>query len=321
MTVKHLQSVQRSQIGMAVQTDPTVLHKFKAGFSDCSDEVSRYISQMDGVETGVKQRLIGHLNNCNGGLQQISPFNYGYRSTTGPFGSTPVPQMQQHVMPLPQDSNNNGRIQMNGVQLIPSRLPTGELALVMPNSSNLPYFPPATFPTQSNLDLNSNFPSHQLSAFNSVSKSQTSHLNTNSPPLSPVSSLGSSEDDSMPPSEYNSMSTTPPLQTQQNMMNLFPTPPSGGSVNKLSLKPITVQQPQITSTTESMLSIKPLSVITNTSTPRSSDQMSKKRPYNSDHSDGLLRVATEPAQKMFKPESPVHAEDQANDEQDMWRPW
>lgn len=73
MTVKYLQTMQRNQINAAnsVQNDPTVLYKFKAGFSDCTNEVGRYINQIDGVDATVKQRLMGHLNNCVTGIQQV----------------------------------------------------------------------------------------------------------------------------------------------------------------------------------------------------------------------------------------------------------
>lgn len=80
MTVKYLQTMQRNQINASatgsVPNDPTVLYKFKAGFSDCTNEVSRYISQIDGVDANVKQRLMGHLNNCVTGIQQAAtPFS------------------------------------------------------------------------------------------------------------------------------------------------------------------------------------------------------------------------------------------------------
>lgn len=370
MTVKHLQTIQRSQLAMAVQTDPNVLHKFKSGFADCTDEVSRYISQIDGVETGVKQRLIGHLNTCIGGLQQISsPYNNNYanayrNAASLSFGNSAISTLHQqqqqqppaninnNVMPLPQDVNNNGRIQMNGVQLIPSRLPTGELALVMPNSSNLSYFPPATFPPHSTpLDLNSTFP--RLSAFNSVSKSvghqqpqqqlqnhkqQQQHIPTHSPPPSPVSSI-SSGDDSMPATEYQSQTITPPLQQQQNIANLYPTPPSGGSI-KLSMKSITVQQPQITSTTESA-KLKPLSVITNTNGNNNTannnnvgkrggdcqNVMTKKRSYDQMDDGLLIRASNEPTEKIYKLDmEPMRNQSDRSEEQnqtngDMWRPW
>jgi hairy-and-enhancer-of-split protein len=40
LTVRHLQNVQRNQLAVAMATDPTVLHRFKNGFSECATEVS-----------------------------------------------------------------------------------------------------------------------------------------------------------------------------------------------------------------------------------------------------------------------------------------
>lgn len=87
MTVKYLQTMQRNQMNVAtanVQNDPTVYLKFKAGFSDCRNEVVRYISQIDGVDANVKQRLMGHLNNCVTGIQQVAT---PYSSLSGSSGS------------------------------------------------------------------------------------------------------------------------------------------------------------------------------------------------------------------------------------------
>lgn len=345
MTVKHLQTVQRSQASLATHSDVNVLHKFKAGFADCTDEVSRYINQIDGVEQSVKQRLIGHLSNCVGGLQQVvpTPFTYGtpspYQSNT--FGS---PQPLQQPISAQDLNNNSGRINMGGVQLIPSRLPTGELALVMPNSSNLPYFPTATFPTTpaahppKPLDLNPAFP--RISAFNSVQKpipTSAKHppASSASPPLSPTSSISSGDDSSsssLPASDFQSQqssATTPPLQ--QSPASVFPTPPSGGSSvqqlhHPIASVPVTVQQPQISSTTEPPKT-KPLSVITNTNHRHHPDTLaSKKRPYPSDGESvgGLLQLSTSemgnPA-KMFKSDGAANLLHNDDLNGDMWRPW
>ena len=179
MTVKHLQNIQRQQLAVAVATDPTVLHKFKTGFNECATEVSRYIGRIEGVEPSVKQRLVAHLANCVSGLQQLSPFSFGGSSViTSNIGSVfpAVGVSNTFHLPLQQgpntassttglptilpqiptgDVNNNHhhntatRLQMTGgLQLIPSRLPTGELALLLPNSGQLPgnvlpFFPPS----------------------------------------------------------------------------------------------------------------------------------------------------------------------------------
>lgn len=39
LTVRHLQNIQRNQLAIAMATDPTVLHRFKNGFSECVTEV------------------------------------------------------------------------------------------------------------------------------------------------------------------------------------------------------------------------------------------------------------------------------------------
>ncbi|KAJ9580687.1 hypothetical protein L9F63_024135, partial [Diploptera punctata] len=174
MTVKHLQSIQRQQLAVAVATDPTVLHKFKTGFNECASEVSRYISRIEGVEPAVKQRLVAHLANCVSSLQQLSPFTFGTNNINsvfpvmGTMGSSPLhlplqqgpnnssstglpailPQIQSGDVNNNHHHNSGTRLQMpGGLQLIPSRLPTGELALLLPNTGQipgnvLPFFPP-----------------------------------------------------------------------------------------------------------------------------------------------------------------------------------
>ncbi|KAJ6633736.1 Protein deadpan [Pseudolycoriella hygida] len=321
MTVKHLQTIQRNQIAIAVHNDPSVIHKFKAGFSDCTDEVSRYINRMEGVDSGVKTRLINHLNNCVGAPAQITPYTHltagnSYRSSGNVLGNNSILPNPSPIA-MPQDVNNNGRIQVGGMQLIPSRLPTGELALVMPNSSNLSYFPSSNFTPQNPVELNITVP--RISAFNSVAKQRTKRL-SNSPPLSPTSSITSC-DESMNATEYQTV--TPPLQTASNFVNIFPTPPSGGSI-ELTLNPtITLQQPHVTSTSE-LVKIKPLAVITNINSNRSADVnfLNKKRSYPFDTNEDCNGCPS----KMFKSEEPEQKPFAGNEKQDlgsgdMWRPW
>lgn len=107
-----------------------VLHKFQAGFSDCTQEVSRFVSQLEDIDSTVKQRLIGHLNSCVSGLPPTQPNAAVNAAASAPTTASASPF-----------SFGAQPIKMGDVQLIPSRLPSGELALVMPNSSNLAYFP------------------------------------------------------------------------------------------------------------------------------------------------------------------------------------
>ena len=113
MTVRHLQNVQRQQMASAISTDPSVLNKYRAGFNECATEVSRYIGRVDGVDNGLRQRILSHLNACVTSLNtaaNMASNSYSNQSRTGnafpgmippndsPFGAnTPL-----HVqIPLP----------------------------------------------------------------------------------------------------------------------------------------------------------------------------------------------------------------------------
>lgn len=180
MTVKRIQMMQRQQLNTAVANDPAVLMKFRNGFSECATEVLRFVDRLENVEPVIKHRLMSHMNKCVNQLQQIAPFcghHVPYVPERFPDVKVGFPNDLQNG-----DENNNGsaRIQIpNGVKLIPSRLPTGELAFLVPQSAgisaNFPFFPPA----ESSARIS------QLSAFTAVHRSH-------SPLLSPSTSTSSS---------------------------------------------------------------------------------------------------------------------------------
>lgn len=146
--MKHLQNVQRQQLAMAMASDPSVLRKFKNGFNECAVEIDQYIGKVDSVDTAMKQRVSSHLQKCINGIEQLAQLNFpgfsnlSFLSGAGVFNNTPNKLLDGGANV--GDQNNNPRI-----QLIPSRLPTGELALLLPNSSNLPYFPAQIEPRSS----------------------------------------------------------------------------------------------------------------------------------------------------------------------------
>lgn len=128
MTVKHLENLQRQQVAMSAATDPAVLNKFRAGFTECAGEVGRF----PGLEPVVKRRLLQHLANCLTASTQLKQVQEAPQST----------QVQVHILPspvqteLPTIMTQNGIIFSNingtGVQLVPTRLPNGDIALVLP---------------------------------------------------------------------------------------------------------------------------------------------------------------------------------------------
>lgn len=241
MTVKHLQTIQRQQLSTAVATDPAVLTKFRSGFSECATEVSRYVNHLENVDPSVKQRLVSHLNNCVNNLQQVNPAGY-YNHY--------VPYMPERLYPEVKvgfqsdvqsgDENNNGsaRIQIpSNVQLIPSRLPNGELALLVPPSAgitaNFPFFPPSGNETGSRLG--------QPSAFTAVQR-------THSPLLSPSTSTSSFEENHHSDQHYPA-SVSPPPQSHLLRFKVPEQSPASSSSIKSFSSPET-QKPHISSSSD-----------------------------------------------------------------------
>lgn len=151
MTVKHLESMQRNNVALSAATESTVANKFKAGFTECSNEVSRF----PGLEPHVRKRLMLHLNTF---------FNKDSSgATAGPKGRTPTPPPPPPSHPPPPTDASNLQLHLDssqnaillgapgsscGVQLVPTRLPNGDIALVLPSRPNgTSPSPPSIAPT------------------------------------------------------------------------------------------------------------------------------------------------------------------------------
>lgn len=151
-TVKHLQELQRQQAAMQQAADPKIINKFKAGFADCANEVSRF----PGLEPAQRRRLLQHLSNCINGVKtelhhqqrqqsvaqaqslhtQVvlpsppsSPEQEPPTTGTGSSNITATPYLFGQIQ-----QNANGYFLPNGMQVIPTKLPNGSIALVLPQS-------------------------------------------------------------------------------------------------------------------------------------------------------------------------------------------
>lgn len=128
MTVKYLQNLQRQQIN----GDPNSLIKFRAGFSECANEVSRYLAQYsesNQVDSTLRIRILSHLANCI----QTTPNPTLTQSTNGHIYpvNIEVPSLASSSSSL----NNTNHIFNKGVPLVPTRLPTGEIAFLLPQTN------------------------------------------------------------------------------------------------------------------------------------------------------------------------------------------
>ncbi|KAM9349331.1 transcription factor HES-1-B-like [Symphorus nematophorus] len=141
MTVKHLRNLQRLQMTAAVNTDPSILGKYRAGFSECVGEVTRFLSTCEGVNTEVRTRLLSHLAAC---VTQINAVNFytphpgalglGQTATQIPAASS-TPQMPcksgsaMHITP-------DAMKLYGGFQVVPT--PDGQFAFLVPSAALMP---------------------------------------------------------------------------------------------------------------------------------------------------------------------------------------
>ncbi|KAJ1086844.1 hypothetical protein NDU88_000045 [Pleurodeles waltl] len=141
MTVKHLRGLQRAQMTAALNSDPSVLGKYRAGFSECMNEVTRFLSTCEGVTTDVRTRLLGHLAGC---MTQINALNF-QAQPQGAAGSPHAPFGQPMLqMPGGPPAGTPGPCKLGvqpvdsakvygGFQIVPAA--DGQFAFLIPSSA------------------------------------------------------------------------------------------------------------------------------------------------------------------------------------------
>ncbi|XP_034039873.1 transcription factor HES-1-B-like [Thalassophryne amazonica] len=140
MTVTHLRNLQRLQMSACltavVNTDPSVLGKYRAGFSECVGEVTRFLSTCEGVDAEVRTRLLSHLATC---VTQISAVNL-YTSTPGALMGAQVSaaatsHMACKSVSMMTASTEVGKL-YSGFQVVPTQ--DGQLAFFVPSKALKP---------------------------------------------------------------------------------------------------------------------------------------------------------------------------------------
>nr|XP_057932681.1 transcription factor HES-1-like [Doryrhamphus excisus] len=140
MTVKHLRNLQRLQLTAAVSTDPLILAKYRAGFSECMGEVTRFLSTCEEVNSEVRSRLLSHLTGCVSQMNAINfypphPSPLGLGQTGVQIAAAPAPQ-------IPCKSNSQMRsppenMKLHGAfQVVPT--PDGHFAFLVPSAALTP---------------------------------------------------------------------------------------------------------------------------------------------------------------------------------------
>ena len=131
-------------------TDPKVLHKYAAGYSQCANEVARYLAKMEGFNPEVKNRLANHLSNSLNKLSTAIP-------AVGPSASSPLPlQLGQGQQPLglqmaasggivvPQSQSGELQLGQLASAVMSSMAASASASTSAESSSSTPAFPQLT---------------------------------------------------------------------------------------------------------------------------------------------------------------------------------
>jgi hairy and enhancer of split, invertebrate len=134
MTVKHLESLQRQQSAMTVASDPSVMNKYRAGFSECATEVDKFLGRGDApqLDAHLKRRLLSHLTSCLNNVTALDNLITDAPPTTPSLQAASTPaQTRMLRVQIPASATINGQHVMH---LVPTCLPSGDIAFVIPKT-------------------------------------------------------------------------------------------------------------------------------------------------------------------------------------------
>lgn len=123
-----------------MNTDPSILSKYRAGFNECVGEVTRFLSSCEGVDTEVRTRLLSHLAVCVTQINAVNTYpprpsalGLGQTSTQIPPASLPqMPCKSASAMHVSQDVMKL----YGGFQVVPT--PDGQFAFLVPSAALAP---------------------------------------------------------------------------------------------------------------------------------------------------------------------------------------
>lgn len=104
--------------------------KFRAGFSECAREARKILNNFDDVDPAVRERLSNHLASCLDSLENVN-------DVTSSCSNHQAADSTQNTVAednrVPSSASPSVLIQMpTGLTLLPTKLPNGDLAFVIP---------------------------------------------------------------------------------------------------------------------------------------------------------------------------------------------
>lgn len=148
MTVRYLRSMRNQNMAARVNntSDPNTMARYRAGYNECVNEVSRYLMSLDGLDVQVRARLLSHLASyCTPCPPILKP------ATTAPE-KLPLPHSQAITLPVTSPlaassfppSHSKGLeatpslLNTTQFQIVPGQLANGKIAAVLVPSQNAP---------------------------------------------------------------------------------------------------------------------------------------------------------------------------------------
>ncbi|XP_071527284.1 uncharacterized protein [Panulirus ornatus] len=122
MTVRHVQALHRQETSGPRLPASDSGTKYRAGFTQCAAEVSRFLSGVSGLPSDLHARVLNHLSSS------ALPETLSVK----PEAEVPVPERS------PQQQQEAPHGSLTGVPLVQARLASGQLALVLPSWTAIP---------------------------------------------------------------------------------------------------------------------------------------------------------------------------------------
>ncbi|XP_042225034.1 transcription factor HES-4-like [Homarus americanus] len=119
MTVRHVQALHRQDTSTSRHQSTDSTAKYRAGFTQCAAEVSRFLAGLNGLPPDLHARVLSHLSSTT----TPEPANI---KSEAEMDEVPVSKGSPQQQEAPQGS-------LTGVPLVQARLPSGQLALVLPS--------------------------------------------------------------------------------------------------------------------------------------------------------------------------------------------
>ncbi|XP_063596096.1 enhancer of split mbeta protein-like [Penaeus indicus] len=105
LTVRHLRKLKQHH-ALAIPAHNQAHDKFRAGFTHCANEVSRFVTSVPGVDIHVSTRLLSHLGGCITQLDKISavppPATPAAQAPLTPSSTSPAANMVPITVTVPR---------------------------------------------------------------------------------------------------------------------------------------------------------------------------------------------------------------------------